>query len=78
MVKHKERIKNEKEIAKAKKKKVKCNICSKLIKTRNFKVVWVFNTNRVDKFFHNSMLEVEKEIIICNECIINLNFREYK
>ena len=66
------------QIEKAEKKRVKCAVCLKLIKTKKFKVVWVFNTDRVDKFYHESMTDVEKEIVVCNKCISNLNFREYK
>ena len=74
----KEAIRNRKLMEKVKKKKVNCVVCSKLIKSRSFKVVWVFDTDRINKFYHESMSNVEKELIVCNSCIENLNFREYK
>ncbi len=63
-------------IEKTRKKIVNCDICGKKITTERFKVVWVFDTNREDKFFHGSMDGVEKEIITCNDCIEYLNFRK--
>jgi len=62
----------------AKKKKIYCDICKEKITTKNFKVVWVFDTNKEDKFYHESMSGVEKEIVTCNVCIEYLNFKEVK
>ena len=71
-------IRNRKLIDKAKKKKVKCDVCLKLIKAKKFKVIQIWNTDRVDKFFHKFLTNCEKEIIVCDDCIDDLNFREVK
>ena len=64
-------------IERAKKKKVYCDVCLKIVKSERFNAIQIWDCDRVDKFFHESYTNLSKELIVCNDCIINLNFREF-
>ena len=67
--------KNRVRLEKIKKREVVCDVCRNRIDSERFKVVMVFDADRVDKFFDESLSKMEKELVVCNDCILNLNFR---
>ena len=69
---------NRKKLERAKNKNVICDVCEKQITSERFKVVMVFDADRVDHFFNESLSNQEKDLIVCNECIENLNFSGLK
>lgn len=58
--------------------RVKCDICKKIIKTKKFRSVLIYVTSYEEKYKNFCMSNVEKDLDICNSCVINLNFKEYK
>lgn len=61
----------------ASKKIVICDVCQKTINSERFRVVLVYSTNRIDYFFHKAMSGPEKELTVCDDCALNLNFRPW-
>ncbi len=65
-------------MAKLKNKKVRCDVCNQVIQTKKFNVVMVSKADYEDRYEQESLSDFEKEIDVCNNCILNLNFREAK
>ena len=53
-----------------------CDVCNKRI-GRFFRVIQVFIANQ-ENLKEGSFTECEKEIAICNSCVLELNFRKIK
>ena len=65
-------------MVKLKNKKVRCDVCNQVIQTKKFNVVLVSKADYEDRYEQESLSDFEKEIDVCNNCILNLNFREVK
>ena len=57
---------------------MKCHICKKEIKkTEKFKFILIHNATHEDMRM-GGFSDLDKEIISCNACCENLNFREFQ
>ena len=65
-------------MAKMKGKKVRCDVCEKTIDTEKFRVLMVFEADYEERYHHQSCSECEKDMDVCSDCILNLNFRPWK
>ena len=59
-------------------KKIRCQVCGKYIKQKHFRVVQIFKANYEDRFIQQALSNCEKDLNVCNKCVLNLNFREFK
>lgn len=59
-------------------KKVRCDVCEKIIRTKKFRQILIYITNYEKAYIDGHLDNCEKELDVCNSCIFNLNFREYK
>ena len=53
---------------------MKCDVCEKTIKEKKFKFILVHSATKED-MRPGAFSETDREIICCNDCAINLNFR---
>jgi len=60
---------------KLKNNEVQCDICHKKIKEGEmFRNILVHKVTYKDKYFHEAMSDCEKDLDVCNNCILNMNF----
>ena len=59
-------------------KKVRCDVCEKIIKTKKFRHIIIHVANYEDVYVQEAMCASEKVMDVCNSCVLNLNFRPFK
>lgn len=57
-------------------KEVMCDVCVNFGIGKGFKKLIVYNTDYEEAYIQQAMSDCEKEMDVCNDCILNLNFRE--
>ncbi len=57
--------------------RVRCDVCKKIIKTKKFRSVLIYVTSHKEKYVNLGMSDSEKDLDVCNSCIVNLNFRKF-
>jgi len=56
-------------------KQVRCDVCNKIIKTKKFRKLQVFEVSYDDVYVQGCMIGAEKDLDVCNDCVLDLNFR---
>ena len=55
---------------------VRCDVCQQIIRSEKFRFVLVHVVSHEDRCIQETAFDCEKELDVCNDCILNMNFRD--